>query len=177
MTDGLIDNNEGEFARWPEHGRRFDSAAVIEAEQARHRIDDGGLDGDQGSRQPQDQRRLADHGGDFKTRPYRDEEQAEQQTFKGFDHVLDFAAVFGFGQQHAGDEGTQPHAQTGHDRYLSGDQHTQQTGRHEQFARPGKGDGVEQRTQQPAAADDQYADADQGRNQSQQAAEAGSAFA
>jgi hypothetical protein len=48
----------------------------------------------------------------IEARADRDKEKSEQQTFKGLDRDFDLAAVLGFGEQNAGDEGAKSHRQT-----------------------------------------------------------------
>jgi hypothetical protein len=71
----------------------------------------------------------------IEARADRDKEKSEQQTFKGLDRDFDLAAVLGFGEQNAGDEGAKSHRQTARRGENAGANHHKQAGRHEKFGR------------------------------------------
>ncbi len=113
----------------PQRGAR---AAAQEARQCRR---DQQLDGQQQEhkhRQPRgivpERHRIEQHAG-------RDKEQPQQHVAEGLDVLLDLVTVFGFRDQHAGDEGAQRRGQAGNLRQRGEAERHQQHVEHEQLAR------------------------------------------
>ena len=96
-----------------------------------------------------------------------DEEQAEQQALERLDRHFDFAPIFGFGEQQAGDEGAERHRQAAGGGGQGRAEHDQQAGRHEEFRAARRRDRMEQRPQHEAADDDHRGERQRGRRQGQ----------
>ena len=94
-----------------------------------------------------------------------EEEDAEQQRLERLDGRLDRLAVFGFGEQQAGDESAERHRQAGLIGDHAGADDDEQHGGDEQVARARGRDQTKQRPHQHAAENDDHRERDRGGNQ------------
>ena len=92
--------------------------------------------------------RLLPHEVQVQRHADADEEQSEQQALERFDLRFDFVAVFGIGQQHAGEECAERHLDSGKLHQPRGAEHDQQRGRGEHFGNLRARDDAEHRSQQ-----------------------------
>ena len=101
-----------------------------------------------------DELRLAHDPLDVERHADADEEKSEQEALERLDLRFDLVAVFGIGEQHAGEERAERHRDADQIHDPRGADHDQQRGRREHLGRAGARSRAEHRTQQIAAADD-----------------------
>ena len=124
-----------------------------------------GLDGDQADDAAGEQQRIVQQLAHIDIHADGEEENAEQQPFERLDGGFDRLAVFGLGQQQAGDEGAKRHGQArliGND--AGGDDDEQNDG-DEQLGGTRIRYQTKQRSQQHAAEGDDDGDGDHGLEQ------------
>ena len=159
------DADEGEFAARTEQEAHFHCDRPRQAEQLGQADDDQRFDGDQRGDAGGQQQRIAQQFANVDVHADGEEENAEQQSLERRDGGFDRLAVFGLGQQKAGDEGAERHRQPGLAGYhAGGDDHEQSSG-DEQIARPRRHHHVKQRLQQDAAEQDDHGKRDRGLRQ------------
>ncbi|MDT4847082.1 hypothetical protein FQZ97_811290 [compost metagenome] len=160
LIAGQLEHHEGELAP----GRQDDAqahrigalqSAAVTADQEQQRQ----LDQHQKQGQADDHQWFMQQQAEVGGHAHADEEQAEQQTLEGLDLGFEFVAVFGVGQQQAGDEGAERHGHPGQLHQPGGAYDHQQCGGGGDFLQAGLGDDAEHGPQQIAPADDHCAHA------------------
>ena len=154
------DADEGELAAGGQQQAGFHAGRPRYAEQPAERRQQQRLGHDHGEEPAGHQQRLAPDEPQVDMHADGEEEDSQQQAAEGINHRLDRAAVFGLGEEKAGNEGAQRHRQSGgggdHAR-ADGDQ---QRGGHEEFRIVRAGGEAKQRLQHEPADDGDHADGD-----------------
>ena len=152
---GATDDHQGELAGRSQQQPAFGRFARGEPEGLCEERHDHRLGGDHRGRGGEDQNRRVEQAEQIEIHPHRHEEDAEQQPLEGLDRHVDRAAIFGFRQEDAGDEGAQRHRQAADGGDQAGDDDHEQAGGHEHFRALGRGGELEE------GAQDEPPDADQ----------------
>ena len=158
---GEREHDECEFTALREDRRQRDRLRVVLARgDARDRVEHDRLQHQQCREQAADQLWLAHQPLDVERHADTDEEEAEQEALERLDLRFDLVAVFGVGEQHAGDERAERHrdADQIHDPCRADDD--EQCGRREYFRRGGARGRAEHRPQKVTAADDDHRNRD-----------------
>ena len=106
-------DHQPELSGLCERKRTAQSRARGTAEHSRQGGHQSELEQHRRKEQQQHQRQVVCHDVHVKLHAHRDKEQPEENIAERFDVLLNLMTVFGFGDQHAGKEGTQRHRQAG----------------------------------------------------------------
>ena len=106
------EQHEGELAALTDHEPEPPRRLALQSPPAAKRIENGCLDGDKTDDDGDELQRLGRHHAQIDRHADGDEEHGEQQPLERADVSLDLVAVFGIGEQRAGDERAERRAES-----------------------------------------------------------------
>lgn len=118
----------------------------------------GRLHGHQGEGGADHRERMRREQAQVRAHPHPDEEEPQQQSLERFDAGFDVVTVFGVREQHAGEEGTQRHRESGGLHEQRGADHHQQRRGREDLLDAAAAEGLQHEAQQMTAAEDDRRD-------------------
>ena len=156
------EQHEGELAALTDHEAEPPRRLALQSPPAAERVEDHCLDGDEADDDGDELQRLRHHHAQIDRHADGDEEHGEQQPLEGRDVGFDLMAIFGIGEQRAGDERPKRRGEARglHDQRHADDR--QQRARRHRLAHAGRGDEPVEPVEQKAADDDHADDGDDG---------------
>ena len=144
-------HDEGELAALCHQAGKGPALHGGNRQRARQRGQQHHLERHVANRQREDLQRPVGQQAEVDRHADRGEEQPQQESLEWFEVRFERLAVFGAGQQDAGQEGAEAHRQVGQRHQLCDTEHQQQRERGEDFAQAGLGDQAQRRRQRVAA--------------------------
>jgi hypothetical protein len=162
LRDAGGEQHEGELAALTDHEPEAPCRLALQPPPAAKRIEDDGLDGDETDDDGDELQRLRHQHAQIDRHSDGDEEYGEQQPLERTDIGFDLMAIFGIGEQCAGDERAEGRAETRgfHDQRHS--DHRQQRARRHGLAHAGCGNDAIEPAENEAADDNHPDDGEDG---------------